>query len=171
MRHVANVSSSGTGLNIITGFSYGLISMIPAIVGIVVAMMAAYFGCEAFGLPGLYGIGISAVGMLSLTGIVVSSDAYGPIVDNAKGIAEMSGMKEEVIDAADSLDSAGNTAKAITKGFAISAAALTMLAVTRNAFTMINEIRWQFHEKPGILQGTDLPDYSACVGIASQGAL
>lgn len=171
VRHVANVSSSGTGLNIITGFSYGLISMIPAIVGIVVAMMAAYFGCEAFGLHGFYGIEISAVGMLSLTGIVVSSDAYGPIVDNAKGIAEMSGMKEEVVDAADSLDSVGNTAKAINKGFAISAAALTMLAVTRNAFTMINEIRRQFHEKPWILQGTDLPDYSACVGIASQGAL
>jgi len=113
---LANVSSSGTGLNIITGFSYGLISILPAMVGIVAAMLAAYFGAQAFGLPGLYGIGISAVGMLSLTGIVVSNDAYGPIVDNAKGIAEMSGMTEDVIDAADSLDSAGNTAKAITKG-------------------------------------------------------
>ncbi len=91
--------------------------------------MTAYFSAEAFGLPGVYGIGIAAVGMLSLTGIVVSNDAYGPIVDNAKGIAEMSGMGEEVIESADKLDSAGNTAKAVTKGFSISAAALTVLAM------------------------------------------
>jgi K(+)-stimulated pyrophosphate-energized sodium pump len=219
VQHVASISASGTGLNIITGFSYGLISMLPAILGIVAAILTAYFSAEAFGLPGVYGIGIAAVGMLSLTGIVVSNDAYGPIVDNAKGIAEMSGMGEEVIESADKLDSAGNTAKAVTKGFSISAAALTvlamyaaysevivkysgssnfvldiqdpfvlggillgifvpplfsaltMLAVTRNAFTMIGEIRRQFKERPGILAGTELPDYSACVGIASSHAL
>jgi K(+)-stimulated pyrophosphate-energized sodium pump len=147
----------------------------------------------------------------------VSSDAYGPIVDNARGIAEMSGMSQEVIDTADVLDSAGNTAKAITKGFAISAAALTvialfaayaevvasrgvnlsislrqpivvvgaflgamtpplfsaltMLAVTDNAFKMIGEVRRQFREFPGILKGTDEPDYKSCVGMAAQGAL
>lgn len=219
VQKVAGISASGTGLNIITGFSYGLISMVPAIIGIVAATLTAYFSAQAFGLPGVYGIGVAAVGMLSLTGIVVSNDAYGPIVDNAKGIAEMSGMSHEVVDAADALDSAGNTAKAITKGFSISAAALTvlamyaaysqviikysgsagfaldlqdpmvlggillgclvpplfsaltMLAVTRNAFTMIGEIRRQFKERPGILAGTELPDYSACVAIASSGAL
>ena len=218
VRHVAKISGSGTGLTIITGFSYGLISIAPAVVGIVAAMVTAYFTAQAFALPGIYGVGIAAVGMLSLTGIVVSNDAYGPIVDNAKGIAEMSGMSHEVVDRADTLDSAGNTAKAITKGFSISAAALTvlamfaaycesitkysgqellldlmnplvlagallgcivpalfsallMLAVTKNAFTMIEEIRRQFKAEPGILKGDVLPDYTQCVAIASSGAL
>ena len=219
VRTVAGVSGSGTGLTIITGFSYGLVSIAPAIVGIVAATLVSYFSAQAFGLPGIYGVGIAAVGMLSLTGIVVSNDAYGPIVDNAKGIAEMSDMPHEVVDTADVLDSAGNTAKAITKGFSISAAALTvlamyaayteviskysssgdlilnlqdpmvlsgillgctvpalfsallMLAVTRNAFTMIGEIRRQFKADPGILAGTSTPDYKTCIGIASSGAL
>jgi K(+)-stimulated pyrophosphate-energized sodium pump len=219
VRNVAEISGSGTGLTIITGFSYGLVSIAPAIVGIVAATLASYFCSQAFGLPGIYGVGVAAVGMLSLTGIVVSNDAYGPIVDNAKGIAEMSEMSHEVVERADTLDSAGNTAKAITKGFSISAAALTvlamfaayseviskysgggsfilnlqdplvlsgtllgcivpavfsaltMLAVTKNAFVMIGEIRRQFKAKPGILAGTELPDYTACVGIASSGAL
>jgi K(+)-stimulated pyrophosphate-energized sodium pump len=152
--------------------------------------------------------------------MIVSSDAYGPIVDNARGIAEMAGMPEEVIDTTDVLDAAGNTAKAITKGFAISAAALTvlalfaayssevtaamqnvsklsmdlqepmviagiflgamtpplfsaltMLSVTHNAFDMIEEIRRQFREDPGILAGTSTPDYESCVSLAAQGAL
>ncbi len=218
VRQVAKISGSGTGLTIITGFSYGLISIAPAIVGIVAAMITAYLSSQAFGLPGIYGVGLAAVGMLSLTGSVVSNDAYGPIVDNAKGIAEMSGMSHEVVDRADVLDSAGNTAKAITKGFSISAAALTvlamfaaysevistysqkdfmldlldplvlagvllgcvvpalfsallMLSVTKNAFTMIEEIRRQFKAEPGILKGTVLPDYTQCVAIASSGAL
>jgi len=218
VRKVAEISGSGTGLTIITGFSYGLISIAPAMAGIVAATLTSYFTAAAFGLPGIYGIGVAAVGMLSLTGIVVSNDAYGPIVDNAKGIAEMSGMPHEVVDCADTLDSAGNTAKAITKGFSISAAALTvlamfaaysesiaaysgkplvlniqdplvlcgillgciipalfsallMLSVTRNAFTMIKEIRRQFKADPGILAGTSLPDYKTCVAIASSGAL
>jgi len=220
VRNVARISGSGTGLTIITGFSYGLVSIAPAVCGIVAATLAAYFAAQGFGLPGIYGVGIAAVGMLSLTGIVVSNDAYGPIVDNAKGIAEMSEMPHEVVERADTLDSAGNTAKAITKGFSISAAALTvlamfaaysevvakyspgkaplvlnmqdplvlcgtllgcvvpalfsamlMLAVTKNAFVMIEEIRRQFREKPGILSGTEIPDYKACVGIASSGAL
>ncbi|MCX7024663.1 MAG: sodium-translocating pyrophosphatase [Spirochaetes bacterium] len=219
VREVARVSGSGTGLTIITGFSYGLVSIAPAVVGIVAATLVSYFTAQAFGLPGIYGVGIAAVGMLSLTGIVVSNDAYGPIVDNAKGIAEMSGMDHEVVDRADVLDSAGNTAKAITKGFSISAAALTvlamfaayteviakysggkgllldlqdplvlsgillgcivpplfsallMLAVTKNAFAMIAEIRRQFAADPGILAGTSTPDYKTCVAIASSGAL
>jgi len=220
VRKTAEIAKSGSALTIINGLSYGLISIAPSIVGIVIATLVSYFSAEAFGLPGIYGVGIAAVGMLSLTGVVVANDAYGPIVDNAKGIAEMSGMGEEVVERADTLDSAGNTAKAITKGFAISAAALTvlalfaaykqqieqylpagkklvldlmdplvlsgvllgsmippifsallMLAVTKNAFKMIEEIRRQFREIPGILKGTTDPDYATCVGLASEGAL
>jgi K(+)-stimulated pyrophosphate-energized sodium pump len=220
VRKTAAISKSGPALTILNGMSYGLISMVPSIVGIVAASITAYFVAEAFGLSGVYGVGIAAVGMLSLTGVVVSNDAYGPIVDNAKGVAEMSGMDESVVDTADVLDSAGNTAKAITKGFAIGAAALTvlalftayrevierylpgglvldlsltnplvlggillgcfippvfsallMLAVNKNAFRMIEEIRRQFKDKPGILKGTETPDYARCVGMASDGAL
>ena len=213
----ARVSGSGAAINIITGFSYGLVSIVPSVIGIVVATLLSYYLAEISGISGIYGIGISAVGMLSISGMIVSSDAYGPIVDNARGIAEMAGMSQEVIDTTDVLDAAGNTAKAITKGFAISAAALTvlalfaayaevvesrgvelvislrqpiviagvllgaatpplfsaltMLSVTHNAFDMIEEIRRQFKEYPGILAGTQTPDYAACVDLAAQGAL
>jgi len=213
----ARVSGSGAAINIITGFSYGLVSTVPSVVGIVVATLLSYYLAESSGIGGIYGVGISAVGMLAVSGMIVSSDAYGPIVDNARGIAEMAGMSQEVIDTTDVLDAAGNTAKAITKGFAISAAALTalalfaayaevvgargvelvislrepvviagvllgastpplfsaltMLSVTHNAFDMIEEVRRQFNEHPGILAGTEKPDYAACVGLAAQGAL
>ncbi len=213
----ARVSGSGSAINIITGFSYGLISIVPSVIGIAAATLISYQVAQATGLSGIYGIGISAVGMLSISGMIVSADAYGPIVDNARGIAEMAGMDQEVIERADVLDAAGNTAKAITKGFSISAAALTvlalfaayaevvekagisidislreplvvagvllgamtpplfsaltMLAVTHNAFDMIEEIRRQFREKPGILAGTEKPDYASCVGLAAKGAL
>ncbi len=126
----ARVSTSGAAINIITGFSYGLISIAPSMIGIVVAMLIAYFVGDASSvINGVYGVGLAAVGMLSISGMIVSSDAYGPIVDNARGIAEMAGMSEEVVRVADVMDAAGNTAKAITKGFAISAAALTVLAL------------------------------------------
>jgi K(+)-stimulated pyrophosphate-energized sodium pump len=213
----ARVSDSGAAINIITGFSYGLISIVPSIVGISLATLLSYYLAELSGISGVYGVGISAVGMLAVSGMIVSSDAYGPIVDNARGIAEMAGMSQEVIDTADVLDAAGNTAKAITKGFSISAAALTvlalfaayaevvgargveltislrnpivivgiflgamtpplfsaltMLSVTDNAFKMIEEIRRQFREHPGILAGTEKPDYAACVSLAARGAL
>jgi len=217
VRAVAKYSKSGSAINIITGFSYGLLSVVPSVVGIVVAMLVAYFGAEAYEIDGIYGVAIAAVGMLSITGMIVSADAYGPIADNAKGIAEMSDLGEETIANADALDSAGNTAAAVAKGFAIGAAALTvlslfhaygeeiraaggqltitirdplvlsglflgaitpplfsaitMLAVTRNAYTMIGEIRRQFNEKPGVLEGTETPDYERCVRIASRDAL
>ncbi len=125
----ARVSDSGAAITIITGFSYGLISIVPSIIGIVIATLVSYYLAEAGGLSGVYGVGISAVGMLAVTGMIVSADAYGPIVDNARGIAEMAGMSEKVVETADVLDAAGNTAKAITKGFAIGAAALTVLAL------------------------------------------
>lgn len=125
----AKVSGSGAAITIITGYSYGLISIVPSIIGIVIATLASYFLAQNAGLSGVYGVGISAVGMLAVTGMIVSADAYGPIVDNARGIAEMAGMSEKVVETADVLDAAGNTAKAITKGFAIGAAALTVLAL------------------------------------------
>ena len=217
VRKVAEMSKSGSAITIITGLSYGFISILPSILGIVAATLVSFISAEAFGVSGIYGIGIAAVGMLSITSVIVSADAYGPIVDNAKGIAEMSGMGHEIVERCDTLDSAGNTAKAITKGFAISAAALTvlalfatygevlaalgveldidlqrpvvltgvllgatcppvfsallMLAVTKNAFLMIEEIRAQFRARPGILKGSELPDYARCVSIASAGAL
>ncbi|HOT52718.1 MAG TPA: sodium-translocating pyrophosphatase [Anaerolineaceae bacterium] len=217
VQETARVSTSGSAITIITGYSYGLISIVPSILGVVVATLLSYNVAVSNGLPGIYGIGVAAVGMLSISGMIVSADAYGPIVDNARGIAEMAGMGQDVIERADVLDSAGNTAKAITKGFSISAAALTvlalfaaysevvkangidlnislrepmviagvflgamtpplfsallMLSVTHNAFDMIEEIRRQFHEKPGILAGTEDPDYDRCVGLAAHGAL
>jgi K(+)-stimulated pyrophosphate-energized sodium pump len=213
----ARVSGSGAAITIITGFSYGLVSIVPSVIGIAAATLLSFYLAELSGLPGIYGIGISAVGMLSISGMIVSADAYGPIVDNARGIAEMSGMDHTVIETTDTLDAAGNTAKAITKGFSISAAALTvlalfaayaevvtaagvevsmslrdpivvvgvflgamtpplfsaltMLSVTKNAFKMIEEIRRQFRERPGILAGTEKPDYATCVDLAAQGSL
>jgi K(+)-stimulated pyrophosphate-energized sodium pump len=216
----AEASQTGAAINIITGFSYGLISMFPPLLGIGVASTGAFFLAEAFGVSGVYGVGMSAVGMLSIVGMIVAGDAYGPIVDNAKGIAEQSGLEEEVIDIADKLDAAGNTAKAITKGFAIGAAGLTVLAllaayqetvqnltgqtigfdlmnplvltgaligiampplfsamvmlgVGKNAFRMIEEIRRQFREIPGLREGKEgvRPDYATCVDIATKGAL
>ncbi|MBL7200346.1 MAG: sodium-translocating pyrophosphatase [Anaerolineae bacterium] len=213
VRRTAEASQTGTAINILTGFSYGLLSIVPPMLGIATATLAAYLVSEAMGMNGMYGISISAVGMLSISGMVVSSDAYGPIVDNAQGIAEMSGMDPKVIQVCAQMDAAGNTAKAITKGFAISAAgltalalfaayaetvglvyldllhpaviagalvgammpptfsAMTILSVSKNAFKMIEEIRRQVREIPGLLEGTTDPDYASCVRIASQGAL
>ena len=209
----AEASKTGSAINILTGFSYGLLSILPSMVGICLATLAAWYAAEHFGLEGVYGVSLSAVGMLAVTGMVVSADAYGPIVDNAKGIAEQSGMSQEVVDVADKLDAAGNTAKAITKGFAIAAAgltvlalfgayaetvklntldmlrpgvivgvflgaimpplfsALTILSVSKNAFVMVNEVRRQFREIQGLLEGTAKPDYARCVDIAARGAL
>jgi K(+)-stimulated pyrophosphate-energized sodium pump len=126
----AEVSKTGAAITILTGFSYGLLSIVPPILGMTAATVVAYYVAESqIAGMGMYGISIAAVGMLSISGMVVSSDAYGPIVDNAQGVAEMSGMSEEVIRVCAQMDAAGNTAKAITKGFAICAAGLTALAL------------------------------------------
>jgi K(+)-stimulated pyrophosphate-energized sodium pump len=126
----AQSSVTGTATNIITGFSYGLQSVFPPLIGIGVASTVAYFLCAPLGPEyGLFGIGMAALGMLSIVGLIISNDAYGPIVDNSRGIAEQAGLGEEVIRITDELDSAGNTAKAITKGFAIGAAGLTVIAL------------------------------------------
>jgi K(+)-stimulated pyrophosphate-energized sodium pump len=126
----AEASETGPAVNIITGFSYGLRSIIFPLIGIAVAAAVAYKVCEPLGSGyAVFGIALAALGMLSIVGLTVSNDAYGPIVDNSKGIAEQSGLSEEVIAITDELDSAGNTAKAITKGFAIGAAGLTVIAL------------------------------------------
>jgi K(+)-stimulated pyrophosphate-energized sodium pump len=126
----AEASETGPALNILTGFSYGLRSVIFPLIGIAVAAAVSYKICETLGTGyAVYGIALASLGMLSIVGLTVSNDAYGPIVDNAKGIAEQSGLSEEVIAVTDELDSAGNTAKAITKGFAIGAAGLTVIAL------------------------------------------
>ena len=126
----AEASKSGTALNIITGFSYGLHSVFPPLIGIGIAAAVAYFLCDPIGEGyAVFGVGMAALGMLSIVGMIVASDAYGPVVDNARGVAEQAGLGEEVIAVTDRLDAAGNTAKAITKGFAIGAAGLTVLAL------------------------------------------
>jgi len=122
-KRIAESAQEGDAVVILSGFSYGLLSVVPPAVGIVIAMAAAYL------LGGVFGVAMAAVGMLAIVGTIVSNDAYGPIVDNARGIAEQGDLGEEVIRTADKLDSAGNTAKAITKGFAIGAANLTVLAL------------------------------------------
>ncbi len=211
-KKTAESSQTGAAINILTGFSYGLISCFPAFLGIGVG------SAIAFTIYGVYGVGIAAVGMLSIAGIIIAGDAYGPIGDNSKGIAEMSDLGEDVVDITDEIDAAGNTTKAITKGFAIGAAGLTALAllasyqeivkrivgftvvfdlmdplvmmgvfigmsipvifsamiilgVSKNAYRMIEEIRRQFKEIPGLMEGTGTPEYGKCVNIATKGAL
>jgi K(+)-stimulated pyrophosphate-energized sodium pump len=119
----AESSKTGAATTIITGFSYGLQSVFPPLLGIGVASVIAYY------LAGVFGIALAALGMLSIVGLIISNDAYGPIVDNSRGIAEMAGLGDEVLRITDELDAAGNTAKAITKGFAIGAAGLTVIAL------------------------------------------
>jgi K(+)-stimulated pyrophosphate-energized sodium pump len=129
-RLTAESSVTGSAVNIITGFSYGLLSVFPPLLGIGLASWIAYSLCAGIGPGfGVYGIGASAFGMLSIVGMVVANDSFGPIGDNAKGIAEQSFLEEETIDILDKLDAAGNTSKAITKGFAIGAAGLTVISI------------------------------------------
>ena len=135
--NVAKASASGPAFTILSGISYGLLSSFPAIVGIAGAALASYNVCKIPELMGteleasfpLLGISLAALGMLSVVGMVISNDAYGPIVDNARGLAEMANLGDEVLGITDELDAAGNTAKAITKGFAIGAAGLTVIAL------------------------------------------
>jgi len=205
----AESAKTGSATTILTGFSYGILSIIPPIIGISIAMIASWH------FAGIYGVSMAAVGMLSIVGMIISSDAYGPIVDNSRGIAEQAGLSKKVLSITDRLDAAGNTSKAITKGFAIGAAALTVLSlyaaygevvgiekinmmdpyvmvgvfigammppilsamlilsVSKNAFIMIEEVRRQFKEIPGLLKGKKgvKPDYARCVDIATKGAI
>ena len=127
---VAEACQNGPAFTILTGFSYGLLSTLPSMAGIGLAALVSYKICEPLGgnYP-LLGIAMAAIGMLSVVGMIIANDAYGPVVDNARGLAEMCGLGDKVLEITDTLDAAGNTAKAITKGFAIGAAGLTVIAL------------------------------------------
>jgi K(+)-stimulated pyrophosphate-energized sodium pump len=143
VRFVAKASSSGPAFTILSGISYGLLSVLPAMIGIGISALAAYKLCEpidpAHSLEyALFGISMAALGMLSIVGMIVSNDAYGPIVDNARGLAEMGELGDDVLRITDELDSAGNTVKAVTKGFAISAAGLTVISLLGAFMSEVN---------------------------------
>ncbi|MEN6338612.1 MAG: sodium-translocating pyrophosphatase [Clostridiaceae bacterium] len=142
---VAHASATGPAFTILSGISYGMLSVLPAMIGIAVSALAAYKLCAPLAVNpadtttyALFGISMAAVGMLSIVGMIVSNDAYGPIVDNARGLAEMGGLGEEVLAITDELDSAGNTVKAVTKGFAIAAAGLTVIALLGAFMSEVN---------------------------------
>ena len=139
VHRVAKASESGPAFTILSGVSYGFLSVLPAMIGIAVSALGAYMICQPLGGSyGMFGVSMAAVGMLSIVGMIVSNDAYGPIVDNARGLAEMGDLGEEVLDITDKLDSAGNTVKAVTKGFSIGAAGLTVISLLFAFMTEVN---------------------------------
>jgi K(+)-stimulated pyrophosphate-energized sodium pump len=142
---VAKACESGPAFTILSGISYGLISALPAMVGIGISALAAYNIVAPLApegespiIYGMFGISMAAVGMLSIVGMIISNDAYGPIVDNARGLVEMGGLGDKALEITDSLDSAGNTVKAVTKGFAIGAAGLTVIALLGAFMSEVN---------------------------------
>jgi len=140
VRRVAQASKSGPAFTILSGVSYAFISVLPAILGIAVSALAAYKLCEGLGDGyAMFGISMAAVGMLSIVGMIISNDAYGPIVDNARGLVEMGDLGEKALEITDELDSAGNTVKAITKGFAIGAAGLTVISLLGAFMSEVND--------------------------------
>ncbi|MDI9483631.1 MAG: sodium-translocating pyrophosphatase [Bacillota bacterium] len=139
VQYVARASKSGPAFTILSGISYALLSVLPAMIGIAFASLIAYKLCDPIGEGyAMFGISMSAVGMLSIVGMIISNDAYGPIVDNARGLAEMGNLGDDVLKVTDELDSAGNTVKAITKGFAIAAAGLTVIALLGAFISEVN---------------------------------
>jgi len=139
VHYVARASKSGPAFTILSGISYGMLSILPSMIGIAFAALAAYKLCDPIGDGyAMFGISMSAVGMLSIVGMIISNDAYGPIVDNARGLVEMGDLGDKALDVTDELDSAGNTVKAVTKGFAIAAAGLTVIALLGAFMSEVN---------------------------------
>jgi K(+)-stimulated pyrophosphate-energized sodium pump len=218
VRSIADASKTGAGTNLITGLAVGMMSLGWPVIIICGGILVAYFVpfvVTGASTAGLYGIAITAVAMLSTTGIIVALDSYGPITDNAGGIAEMANLPPAVRDTTDKLDAIGNTTKAVTKGYAVASAALAALAlfsdylhkiglspeefslfnplvliglliggllpfifssvmmraVGKGAFKVVEEVRRQFKEIPGIWEGTAKPEYGKCVDIVTAAAL
>ena len=220
VRSIAEQSKTGPATNIIAGLAVGFESTAMPVIIIAAAVLASYAIGQSTGLEraGLFGTAVATIGMLSTAGYVLAMDNFGPITDNAGGIVEMSGQPHEVRERTDKLDAAGNTTKALTKGYALGSAGLAAFllfsayldevrhygariqgvdiaqpavfvggllgamlvfvfaatairAVGNAAGYVIDEVRRQFREKPGILQGTDRPDYARCVDIVTRGAL
>jgi K(+)-stimulated pyrophosphate-energized sodium pump len=209
VKQIAESTQTGAATVIISGIAIGMVSTIIPLIAIGVTILVA------FELAGFYGVALAGVGLLSTLGITLATDAYGPVADNAGGIAEQAGLPPEVRERTDALDALGNTTAATGKGFAIGSAALTSLAllaayavaaglsedginllthttlvgvligamlpfvfsaltmkaVGRAAMAIVNEVRRQFREIPGIMDGTGKPDYARCVDISTTGAL
>ncbi len=168
VRLTAEASKSGPAFTILSGTAYGFLSVLPALVGIGLSALVAYNLCAPLGgengvVFGMYGISMAAVGMLSIVGMIISNDAYGPIVDNARGLVEMGNLGEKALEATDALDSAGNTVKAVTKGFAIGAAGLTIIALLGAFMSEVNEAAAELGL--ALTQGFDLLDPVVFFGL------
>ena len=164
VKRVAKASGSGPAFTVLSGVSYGFISALPAMVGIAISALVAYTLCDPIGEGyAIFGIAMAAVGMLSIVGMIISNDAYGPIVDNARGLAEMGGLGEETIRIADELDSAGNTVKAVTKGFSIGAAGLTVISLLGAFMSEVNEALAAAGK--AIITGFDIMDPTVFFGV------